>query len=270
MDFVRSNRTWLTTPPLEIGEDPNPITEPIRLRGYRVNVPSKLWSPFSHLWKLTVPVNKARGSAKFPLVFEGQDASVDEAGKLLTPKTFAELGKSGEANFNIRMEVIGSDKTYKAEMTFLKKLPAPHTMPEDDQPSVASLLLLGDVVKVALRDNKPLKEFMPDLELLRPGTHDNKDLHRFHERLSVDQHNSVSLCCTQSEGTWNMRPRTCARGTSTTQCCASCDKEPTDRFLWRETAAVDMTDEQGAGVYDDSNQANVTDYNFFLSARRNL
>lgn len=191
LDFVRSNRTWLTTPPLEIDEDPNPVTEPIRLRGYRVNVPSKLWSPFAHLWKLTVPVNKASGSAKLPLVLKVRDASVDDAGKLLTPETFAELGKSGEANFNIRMEVIDSDKTYKAEMTALKKLSAPHTMPEDDRPSVASLHLFEDLVKAALRDNKPLKELMPDLEKLRRGKHENKHLQRFYKRLSRDKHKAI-------------------------------------------------------------------------------
>lgn len=172
-------------------EDPNPFTDPIRLRGYRINVPSKLWSPYSHLWRLTVPVNKASGSAKLPLVLEVRDSSVDDAGELLTPKTFAQLGKSGKANFNIRMEVIDSDKTYKAEMTALKKLTAPRTMPEGDRSSVASLLLFEDLVKAALRDNKPLKELMPDLELLRLGKHDNKDLQRFYESLSTDKHKAI-------------------------------------------------------------------------------
>lgn len=109
MEFVRSSRTWLTTPPLEIDKDPNPFTDPIRLRGYRTNVPFKLWFPYAHLWKLTVPVNKASGSAKLPLVLEVRDASLDDAGNLLTPETFTRLGRSGEANFNIRMEVIDSD-----------------------------------------------------------------------------------------------------------------------------------------------------------------
>lgn len=191
LEFVRSSRTWLTSPPREVNEDPNPFIDPIRLRGYRINVPSKLWSPYAHLWRLTVPVNKASGSAKLPLVLEVRDASVDDAGELLTPKTFAQLGKSGEANFNIRMEVVDSDKTYKAEMTALKKLSATHTMPEGDRPSVASLLLFEDVVKGALRDNKPLKELMPDLELLRLGKHDNKDLQRFYESLSMDKHKAI-------------------------------------------------------------------------------
>lgn len=142
-------------------------------------MPSKLWSPYAHHWKLTVPVNKASGSAKLPLILEVRDASIDNAGKLLTPKTIAQLGRSDEANSNIRMEVIDSDKTHKAETTALKKLSAPHTMTEVDRPSVASLLLFEDFVKAALRDNKPLKELMPDLELLRLGKHDNKDLQRF-------------------------------------------------------------------------------------------
>lgn len=191
LEFVRSSRTWLTSPPLEVDEDPNPFTDPIRLRGYRINVPSKLWSPDAHLWRLTVPVNKASGSAKLPLVLKVRDASLDDAGNLLTPKTFTQLGRSGKANFNIRMEVIDSDKTHKAEMTALKKLSAPHTMPEDDRPSVSSLLLFDDVVKADLRDNKPLKEFMPDLELLRLGKHDNEDLQRFYKYLSTDKQKAI-------------------------------------------------------------------------------
>lgn len=46
--------------------------------------------------------------------------------------------------------------------------------------------------------------------------------------------------------------------------CTNRDKEPTDRFLWRELAAIDMTDEQGAGIYDEGLQANMTDYNLFI------
>ena len=46
--------------------------------------------------------------------------------------------------------------------------------------------------------------------------------------------------------------------------CTNRDKEPTDRFLWRELAALDMTDGQCAGVYDDGLQANAKDYNLFI------
>lgn len=46
--------------------------------------------------------------------------------------------------------------------------------------------------------------------------------------------------------------------------CTNRDKEPTDRFLWRELAAIDMTDDQGAGIYDDGLQANARDYNLFI------
>lgn len=181
----------IAAPPLEIDEDSNPFADPIRLRGYRINEPSKLWSPDEHVWRLTVPVNKDSGSAKLPLVLEVRDASLDDAGKLLTPDTFPQLARTGKANFNIRMEVIDSDKTHKAEMTALKKLSAPHTMPEDDRPSVASLRLFADVVKAALRDNKPLKELMPDLELLRRGKHENKNLQRLYKRLSKDKHKAI-------------------------------------------------------------------------------
>lgn len=41
------------------------------------------------------------------------------------------------------------------------------------------------------------------------------------------------------------------RSRSINQCCANRDKEPSDRFLWRELAAVEKTCEQGAGIYDD-------------------
>ncbi|KAI3396829.1 hypothetical protein diail_11658 [Diaporthe ilicicola] len=46
--------------------------------------------------------------------------------------------------------------------------------------------------------------------------------------------------------------------------CTNRDKEPTDRFLWRELAALDMTDRQGAGIYDEGIQANAADYNLFI------
>lgn len=42
------------------------------------------------------------------------------------------------------------------------------------------------------------------------------------------------------------------------------DKEPTDRFLWRELPALDMTNDQCAGIYDDGLQANAKDYNLFI------
>lgn len=47
--------------------------------------------------------------------------------------------------------------------------------------------------------------------------------------------------------------------------CTNRDKEPTDRFLWHELSAVDMTDWQYAGIYCDGMQANATDYNLFIS-----
>lgn len=191
LEFIRSSRTWLAPPPPEIDEDANPFTDPIRLCGYRVNVPSKLWSPYTHLWRLTVPIDKRTGPLKLPLILDVRDASVDDAGKLLTPRAFTALGKSGEANLKVKMEVIDSDKTHKAEMTALKKLSAPHTMPEDDRPSIASLDLFTDVVRGELRDVEPLKELMTDLEQLRRGKHDNKDLQRFYKRLSRDKHNAI-------------------------------------------------------------------------------
>lgn len=191
LKFVKANRTWLAPPPPEIDEDSNPFTDPIRLRGYRVNVPSKLWSPFSHLWKLTVPVDKNSGPAKLPLVLDVRDASFDDAGKLLTLRAFTELANSGEANLNIKMEVIDSDKTHNAEMTALKKLSAPHTMPEDDRPSVASLVLFNDVVKADLRDTKPVKHLMVNMELLRQGKHDDEDLQSFYKDLSKDKHKAI-------------------------------------------------------------------------------
>lgn len=46
--------------------------------------------------------------------------------------------------------------------------------------------------------------------------------------------------------------------------CTRRDKEPTDRFLWRELAAIDMQDGQVRGVYDEGLQANATDYNLFI------
>ncbi|KAK2613101.1 hypothetical protein N8I77_000030 [Diaporthe amygdali] len=54
------------------------------------------------------------------------------------------------------------------------------------------------------------------------------------------------------------------------QWCTNRDKEPTDRFLWRELAAVEMVDEQGAGVYDDGFQANATDYNLFICSSETM
>lgn len=46
--------------------------------------------------------------------------------------------------------------------------------------------------------------------------------------------------------------------------CTRRDKEPTDRFLWHELPALDMTDLQGAGIYDGGIQANAKDYNLFI------
>lgn len=54
------------------------------------------------------------------------------------------------------------------------------------------------------------------------------------------------------------------------QWCTNRDKEPTDRFLWRELAAVDMTVEDGFGVYDEGIQANATDYNLFICSSESM
>ncbi|POS74200.1 hypothetical protein DHEL01_v207407 [Diaporthe helianthi] len=45
--------------------------------------------------------------------------------------------------------------------------------------------------------------------------------------------------------------------------CTNRDQEPTDRFLWRELAALDMADRQGGGIYDEGVQANAKDYDLF-------
>lgn len=78
LDFVRSNRTWLDPPPPEMDEN-NPFGEPVRLRGHRINVPSKLWPAQTHVWKLRVPVDKSTGNAKLPLILDLPDPNADDS-----------------------------------------------------------------------------------------------------------------------------------------------------------------------------------------------
>lgn len=190
-EFVRSNRTWLGPPPTKIG-GVNPFSDPVCLHGHRIDVPSTLLSVKTHVWKLRVPLDKATGSAELPLILNIPDPSVDDAGNTLeTISDFTERCIMSDANVNVRMKIIDSDKTHRAEMNALKKLLAPHTMPMDDRPSLSSINAVEDLIDGKLRDGQALKEIMTSLEKLRRGIHEDKKLQYFYRRLSKDKHGAI-------------------------------------------------------------------------------
>lgn len=193
LEFVKSNRAWLRPPPPEIGDEIDPFTNPARLRGHRINVTSKLWPATTHVWKLRVPADKKTGSKKLPLLLDLPDLSTDEEGKPLTQRSFSDQLKSDEVHVNVKIRVIDSDKTHKAEMDALKKLMAPHTMPLDDRPSLASINASRDLISVKLRDGEALKDIMPAFEQLRRGTHPDRHLRRFYQQLSKDKHGAIEF-----------------------------------------------------------------------------
>lgn len=78
-------------------------------------------------------------------------------------------------------------------MNALKKLLAPHTIPENDRPSLVSINAIKDLITAKLRDSKPLKEFMPELEKLRRGTHENKKLLEAWMRLGNDKMEAIKF-----------------------------------------------------------------------------
>lgn len=147
-------------------------------------MPSKLWPVQTHVWKPRVPIDKNTGSAKLPLILDLPDPTMDATGKpLKTIRVFTDQCLDGKADVNVKIDVTDSDKTHKAEMNALKKLLAPHTMPENDRPSLISINVVKDLITAKLRDGKPLKDFMPHLEKLRQGTHENKKLQEAFTRL---------------------------------------------------------------------------------------
>lgn len=190
LEFVRSNRTWLDPPPPEMDEN-NPFGEPVRLRGHRINVPSKLWPAQTHVWKLRVPVDKSTGNAKLPLILDLPDPSADDSGNpLKSIRGFTDQCLDGNADVKVKIVVIDSDKTYKAEMNALKKLMAPHAMPMNDRPSLTSINAVEDLITAKFRDGKQLKEFMTELEKLRQGSHENARLQAAYKRLGRDKMNA--------------------------------------------------------------------------------
>ncbi|KAL1863920.1 hypothetical protein Daus18300_008069 [Diaporthe australafricana] len=90
-----------------------------------------------------------------------------------------------------KLRVIDSDKTYKAEMTALKKLMAPHTMPLDDRPSLASLNAVHDSITMKVRDGEALKDILPPLQRLRSRTHPDQRLQHLYDMLSKDKHRTI-------------------------------------------------------------------------------
>lgn len=188
-EFVRANRTWLTPPALGTDEV-NPSGDPVCLHGHRINVPSKLWSVQTHVWKLQVPIDKE--TTKLPLILNLPDPSADDAGNPLeTIETFTERLEMSDKYVNVKMKIIDNDETYEAEMNALNKLLAPRMMPEDDRPSLASINAVEDLITANLRDGQALKEFMTDLEKLRQGIHKNQKLQYFYKRLSKDKHEAI-------------------------------------------------------------------------------
>ncbi|KAJ0118255.1 hypothetical protein J7T55_009038 [Diaporthe amygdali] len=194
LEFVKSNRAWLRPPPPEIDDEIDPFTNPARLRGHRIDVPSKLWPATTHVWKLQVPADKQTAGEKLPLLLDLPDLSTDEEGKpLKTLRSFSDRLKSDEMYVPVKIRVIDSDKTHKAEMNALRKLMAPHTMPLDDRPSLASINASRDLISAKLRDGEALKDIMPAFEQLRRGKHPDRHLQRFYQQLSKDKHGAIEF-----------------------------------------------------------------------------
>lgn len=164
----------------------------VSLHGHRINAPSELWSAQTRVWKLRVPLDKTTGSERLPLVLNLPDASVDDTENCSkTIGAFTEQFDMDQSYVNVRMKITDSNKPHEAEMNALKKLLAPHTMPMDDRPSPTSINAVEDLITAKLRDGKPLKEFMTDLEELRQGTHENEELQNAFQSLDEDKMDAI-------------------------------------------------------------------------------
>lgn len=66
-------------------------------------------------------------------------------------------------------------------------------MPENDRSSLISVNAAKDLITAKLRDGKALKEFMPELEKLRQGTHENEKLQQAFARLGSDKIEAIKF-----------------------------------------------------------------------------